>query len=134
MAFPIRPSSIVRALGTAHAVAVAPRDRVRLLTTLGVVAGTDVAARRINPVGLALVTIKPDRGTTWSTEKHIASEALTVAAWVGGNLLLGRLLRRLPVPDLAVGLLTGAGIAALDTAFADHFEPLVAPRPLATEH
>lgn len=124
MTSPLKPSSIVRALGTAHAVAVDPTGPVRLAVAIGVVGGTDAAARQMDPYGLALLQVSPDRGETWPPAKQVASEALTSGTWTVVNLLVGRALRRLPVPDLALGLAAGLGVAVLDTRLGERLRTL----------
>ncbi len=124
MTTPIHVSSVVRALGTAHAVAVRPDGKARLAVAIGVVGGTDAVARRIDPPGLTLLQVVLDRDGTWTPLQHLGAEVLPAAAWTAVNLLLGRALRRLPVPDLALGLVTGAGVAVLNAQLGERLTAL----------
>jgi len=112
----IRPSSLVRASGAALATALsgrAPRSsRVLLL------AGSDLAARRIDPVGLQPLAISPaaDINVLVSVEPDAVAAVTGAASWAALNLLVDAVARvtRLPAPLRAAVI--GVGVYVADVA------------------
>lgn len=118
MTMTIRPSSVVRAVGPALA-ALMPRSRAGLTGQVVALAVTDAAARQIDPHGIGLVTITPDKGKSFTPAQEIASRALPTAIWVVLWLFLERAVAKLPVPRLLRAPLVGGTLYVLDGVMSD---------------
>jgi hypothetical protein len=120
----LRPSSLVRAAGTA-ATLLAGNPAGLFRTTL-LAGGTHLVARELDPAGIQVLTITPDLdinvvdagsgsdGTALDDRAKLAQTVSSTASWVAANVLLARLSRRLPLPRPIKAVLFGAGIYVLD--------------------
>ena len=113
---PLRPSSVIRAVGAGLATALdghAPRSVRAVL-----LAGSDVAARRIDPVGLQPLAITPaaDLNVLVSVDPDLVTAATGAVSWAGLNLLVAAGVRRLPLPAFVRGLAVGVGVYVADVA------------------
>lgn len=112
----IRQSSLVRASGAALAAAVDGRAP-RVLRAL-LLAGSDLAARRIDPVGLQPLAISPsaDIELLVSVKPDVVTTATGAASWAALNLLVDAGLRRTRLPALLRAAVVGATVYAADVA------------------
>ncbi len=79
---------------------------------------TDLAAHRIDPRGITLISITPDQGATFTTAQRLGSRALTTFSWVCVCLLVGKATDRLSLPRTVKAVATGAAVYALDSVSA----------------
>lgn len=115
-AMQIRPSSLVRAAGAAVAAAVsgpAPRG-ARVL----ILAGSDLAARRLDPVGLQPFAISPSANldVLVSGDADVVTAVAGALSWTALNLLVdaGGRMAHIPAPVRAA--LMGASVYVADVA------------------
>ena len=112
----IRSSSLVRAAGAA--LAAASGGRTSWTTRALILAGSDLAARRLDPVGLQPLAITPgaDLDVLVSVDSDVVTAATGAASWSALNLLVdaGARAARLPAPVRAAAV--GVGVYLADVA------------------
>lgn len=125
---PIRQSSFVRASGAALASAVsgrAPRP-ARVL----ILAGSDLAAHRLDPVGLQPLAINPggDLNVLVSVKSDVVTAATGAASWALLNLLVDAGFRTVGLPAPLRAALVGGAVYVGDVAVSRmHDKGLVDP-------
>lgn len=127
----IRPSSLVRATGATAASALgarAPRG-VRVL----ILAGSDLAARQLDPVGLQPLAITPsaDLDVLVSVDSDLVTAATGALSWTALNLLVdaGGRMARLPAPLRAA--VVGIAVYVADVAVAGAHETAASAQTIA---
>lgn len=110
----LRLSSLVRAGGAGSAAAIGGRTSKRVRALL--LAGSDVAARRIDPSGLQPLAVASSGELGAGSD--VMATATGAASWAALNLLAEGVLRRLRVPGLLRGALLGGAVYVADVAVA----------------
>ncbi|HEY0952685.1 hypothetical protein [Nocardioides sp.] len=112
----VRPSSLVRASGAALAAALG--GQTRRTTRALILAGSDLAARRLDPVGLQPLAISPsaDLEVLVSVEPEVVSAITGAASWATLNLLVDAGARGMRLPAPLRAALVGTAVYAADVA------------------
>jgi hypothetical protein len=112
----LRPSSMIRAAGAA--LAATTGDRVSGRRRALLLAGSDLAAKKADPVGLQPLAITPsgDLDAQVSIKPDVVTALTGATTWAARNLGVDALLRRLRVPAVLRGAAVGAAVYATDLA------------------
>lgn len=112
----LRPSSLVRATGAGTAAALGGRAPAAVRVLL--LAGSDLAARRLDPVGLQPLAITPsaDLDVLVSVDSDAVTAATGALSWTVLNLLVdaGGRMTRIPAPMRAA--IVGVAVYVADVA------------------
>lgn len=126
----LRPSSAIRASGTAAAALVPDTARRHRLLRAAILTATDAGARQVDPMGLQFVSVNPsaDLDIGVGTPTQLVGAATATASWVGVNLLVLSALRRLPGPHVVAALAWGGVVYALDHGLSGKLGEIIAAK------